>query len=71
VLQILSSLYSETKFLFTSIIPEKYTNDVRTDLDVSSIQPSLLEDIPLSVSQSSSTQETQDASSDEPSQEEE
>lgn len=49
---------------------EKYTNDVRTDLDVSSILPSLLEDIPLSVSQSS-TQETQDTSSDEPNQEEE
>ena len=48
---------------------EKYTNDVRTDLDVSSILPSLLEDIPLSVSQSS-TQETQDTSSDEPNQEE-
>lgn len=49
---------------------EKYTNDVRTDLDVSSILPSLLEDIPLSVSQSS-PQETQDTSSDEPNQEEE
>jgi hypothetical protein len=48
---------------------EKYTNDVRTDLDVSSILPSLLEDIPLSVSQSS-TQETQDTSSAEPNQEE-
>jgi hypothetical protein len=30
---------------------EKYTNDVRTDLDVRSILPSLLEDTPLSGSQ--------------------